>query len=87
MSFISTVEMIPGDWTVTFDLAISFNQLGFSQGPDGVSKYFCFETVEGDVYEYLVGVMGWCPMAELMDVVTKIARPCHSEDRLRQGPT
>ena len=65
-------EVLPGDWAVIFDLAISFHQLGFSRGPNGVSKNFCFETIEGDVYEYLVGVMGWRPMAELMDIITKI---------------
>eukprot|EP00760_Papus_ankaliazontas_P004087 PhM_4_TR11687/c3_g4_i3/m.76276 len=58
-----------GDWAATFDLAASFYQWPLHES---VQYYFGFRDEGGRAFTFQRGVMGFAPMAELMDVAVKI---------------
>jgi hypothetical protein len=62
-------EVRKGDVAVTFDVTASFHHWVLS--PE-VQLFFCFRNRDGKVYKFKRGVMGYRPMAELMDVAAKI---------------
>ena len=63
------LQMKSGDTAAAFDFTAGFHQ--FELGEE-VRPYFSILTSDDEAYEFLRGLMGFRPMAELMDVTTKI---------------
>lgn len=62
-------QVTPGDVALAYDLTSSFHQFLLDLE---VSYFFCFATPDGRVFRFKRGVMGFKPMAEVMNVVTEI---------------
>eukprot|EP00760_Papus_ankaliazontas_P004079 PhM_4_TR11687/c3_g1_i6/m.76283 len=58
-----------GDWAACFDLTASFYQWPLNRE---VHNFFGFRDRSGRAFVFQRGVMGFAPMAELMDVAVKI---------------